>query len=182
MKYTTELPEDRDSTEQLCELCLLNDPPKYVPAIEVQMNIFNERTGCLRSLGWKSKKICRCCFQRIIVMHNNPVLTRLLAEEGIARSYHAAEGIFTDCLREIVLDVLRMQPEINADDVWPIFEVRYPAISHMHNWDALGGVMAAMGSGPGKVMVRTGRTVESTRPRTHGKPQRIWRSLLYIPD
>lgn len=147
-------------------------------AIEIRITKMNINTGRQTGPSWRSQDLCRECFERIMRQHNNPELTRLYVQEGIARSYMAALGMWTDCALEILLEIVRSQPFLIIDDVWPVFEMRYPSICCMKKWDAVGGVMQAAGSGPGAVMFNTGRTKESTRPRTHGKPQRIWQSRL----
>lgn len=98
---------------------------------------------------------------------------RRARDAAMAQVDAAADADWAAEARIVVAALARKLGEFTTDDVW----ARLPTTRERR---ALGPVMAwAADAG---LIVRTDRTVPSSRPEAHAGPKRVWRSTAHQPD
>lgn len=105
-----------------------------------------------------------------------PEMTRAVTEDAIYRATFLTDEHRKQEYFEAIVEAARKYPRFIIDQVWEFL-------------GAVGDTERDDGSGMGPIMIVAakagiiervpGETRPSQRPLTHGKPQRLWRSLIY---
>ena len=103
----------------------------------------------------------------------DPVVARRERDAALARVAQGTPASWVTAARTAVAELAATLPELTADDVW----ARVP---HLDEPRAMGPIMVwASNTG---LVTATDRTCPSTRPESHARPVRIWRSLTLVPS
>jgi hypothetical protein len=91
-------------------------------------------------------------------------------DEALGRVEEAAPEEWKMAARRAILRLARTRPTLTTDDVWRALDGHVPPEPR-----ALGAIMRQSSD----ILLRTERTVNSTRPECHRRPVRVWESLIY---
>ncbi len=124
--------------------------------------------------------ICTCWFGDCNIHPRAPVLdpkaTKRRREIGMALVEANTDPDWQSEAYAVILDVAKSLRDFTCDQVW---ERRPDLLGRVHNRSALGPVMTH--AAKNKLIARAWDEPDrsSKRKETHGRPQRVWKSLVY---
>lgn len=105
-----------------------------------------------------------------------PELTRAVTEDAIYRATFLTDEQRKQEYFEAIVEAARKHLYLTIDQVWDVLGI--VGDNERDNGSGMGPIMGV--ASRAYVIERVpGETRPSQRPRTHGKPQRLWKSLLY---
>lgn len=104
-----------------------------------------------------------------------PELTRVVTEDAIYRATFLTDEQRKQEYFEAIVDAARRYPYLTVDQVW----VRLGKVGGGRDNGSGMGPMMCVAARAAVIERVSGETQESGRPVTHGKPQRLWKSLIY---
>ena len=107
-------------------------------------------------------------------MTSQPDLWRRLRDDGIDRATRAAPDAWHDEARSALMHVCRTRESFTSTDV---YEAMPPGIRDTAKGQALAGVLRSARTNG--FCLPTMEFRNEKRARNHGRPQRVWKSLVF---